>query len=124
MTKLASSGEDENPENLKKGIRDRNQKILKAFQQALGRAGLSPQMMMQHTENIEGFADTVLLDQRPPRGLLEMTIFDVQVYLQTGKQNPVSLKRFMQFLRDTGRLDYDQAEDILSGIKRERRRAP
>jgi hypothetical protein len=122
ITKLVPSAEDEHPEYLKRGIRSRNQKILKAFQQALGRSGLSPKMMTEHSENIERFADGVLLGQSPPRGLLEVTIFDVRTYLQVGKPNPVSLKRFVQFLRDTGRLDYDQAEGILDVIKHERQR--
>ena len=124
ITTLVPSAEDKDSEHLRNGIRSRNQKVLKAFQQSLGRSGLSPKMMTEHTGNIENFANKVLLAQSSPRGLLEITIFDVQTYLQAGKQNPVSLKRFMQFLRDTGRVDYDQAEDILDVIQRERRRLP
>jgi len=71
-------------------------------------------MIEQHRDAIATFAQEYLLDEDPPRGLLDLTIDDVKTYLDSTKNaNPVSFKRFVQFLRNTERMDYEQAESIL-----------
>ena len=114
---------DDQPDfdELSKGVQARNKKILLAFQKELGQAGLSPKMMEQHRDTIATFAQNYLLDEDPPRGLLDLTIDDVKTYLDsTKKANPVSFKRFVQFLRNTERMDYELAESILEEIKHRR----
>jgi hypothetical protein len=75
-------------------------------------------MMEQHRDTIATFAQASLLDEDPPRGLLDLTIDDVETYLDsTKKANPVSFKRFVQFLRNTERMEYEQAESILEVFK-------
>jgi hypothetical protein len=107
--------------DLRKVVETRNKKILLAFQKELGQAGLSPKMMEQHRDAIATFAQDYLLDEDPPRGLLDLTIDDVKTYLDSAKNaNPVSIKRFVQFLRNTERMDYELAESILEAIKRKR----
>jgi hypothetical protein len=102
-------------------VQVRNKKILVAFQKDLGQAGLSPKMMEQHCATIATFAQEYLLDEDPPRGLLELTIDDMKTYLGSAKKaNPVSFKRFVQFLRNTDRMDYELAESILEVIKHRR----
>jgi hypothetical protein len=120
ITTLGPATKPANPEALGKDIKARNKKILTAFQKSLGQAGLSPKMMEEHTENINRFADDFLLKRKPPRGLLELTVDDIQAYKKTqkGKINTVSFKRFAQFLRDTRRINYEQAEAILAFLKR------
>jgi hypothetical protein len=104
--------------DLRKGVQARNKKILLAFQKELGHAGLSPKMMEQHRDAIATFAQEYLLDEDPPRGLLDLTIDDVKAYLNRAKNaNPVSFKRFVQFLRNTERIDYEQAESMLEALK-------
>ncbi len=114
---------DDQPDfdEMRQGVQARNKKILLAFQKDLGQAGLSPKMMEQHRDAIATFAQEFLLDEDRPRGLLDLTIDDVKTYLDSVKEaNPVSLKRFVQFLRNTDRMDYEQAESILEVIKRRR----
>ncbi len=101
-----------------------NKKMLTAFQKGLGKAGLSPKMIQEHTSNLAHFADLLLLEQNPPGLLLDITREDLATYLasQRGKINLVSFKRFARFLRDTARVDYEQAEDLLALLKDESRR--
>ena len=109
------------PDDLRKGVQARNKKILLAFQKELGQSGLSPKMMEQHRNTIARFAQEYLLDEDPPRGLLDMTIDDVITYLDSVKNaSPVSFKRFVQFLRNTERMDYELAESILERFKHRR----
>jgi hypothetical protein len=107
-----------------KDIQARNKKILTAFQKELGRSGLSPKKMEAHTQTIAQFAETFLQSQKPPSLLLDISGAQITSYLaaQTAPVDLVSFKRFTWFLRDTWRIDYDEAEDLLDLIKREQRR--
>ena len=55
--------------------------------------------------------------------LIDVSLADVRDDLRTNREivNPVSLKRFAQFLRDTARIDDEQAQELLDFLKRERR---
>lgn len=81
-------------------------------------------MIEQHTANIAAFADGYLLAQYPPRGLLDLKIDDVRDYLGSAdlkagalKTNITSLKRFVRFLFDTGRMDNDSAWHVLNFLR-------
>ncbi len=52
-----------------------------------------------------------LLEQEPPRSLLDLSLDDLDAYLTAPGHaaHRVSLRRFVRFLRDTGRLDYGGA---------------
>lgn len=102
-----------------KSIQASNKKILSAFQKDLGKSGLSPKMMQEHIDNMAQFANEFLLVQKPPQLLLDISAKTVQAYLrQTPKANLVSLKRYIRFLRDSDRMDWDDAEDILKILKK------
>jgi hypothetical protein len=104
-------------------IRAGNAKLLSAFRKHLGKAGLSPRKMQEHMDNVAAFADDFLLTQELPCFLLDVTGQDLETYLsQTQQANLVSFKRFLWFLRDTGRMDWGQAEDMLDDVKRRQRR--
>lgn len=105
----------------RKDISARNKRVLTAFQKELGQSGLSPKMMEEHTANIAAFAEDYLLAQQPPRGLRDVTAGDLEGYLNTAKANPVSLKRFIQFLRDTGRMEWRDADALLKQLKGKRK---
>jgi hypothetical protein len=101
-------------------IRGGNKKLLSAFQKALGQSGLSPQKTQEHTENVSDFAHDFLLLQDPPSLLFDMAQHDLESFIsEAGKVNLVSFKRFVRFLRDTDRMDWHQAEDLLDYLKRQ-----
>ncbi|MBZ0285507.1 MAG: hypothetical protein K8L97_32555 [Anaerolineae bacterium] len=101
-------------------VRASNKKVLTAFQKALGMSGLSPKMVQEHTGNLATFVDDFLLKHTPPIMLLNITRRNIETYLksQDSKVNLVSLKRFVRFLRDTGRVDWDEVDDLLNYLKR------
>jgi hypothetical protein len=92
-------------------VRARNAKILQAFRKDLSSKGLSPKTVEQHVATIEDFARTCLLEGDPPRGLLDMRLSDLQNYLRSRGNRTVttSCKRFVRFLAETGRMDYEHA---------------
>jgi hypothetical protein len=108
---------------LQKEVQARNKKLLTAFQKELGKAGLTPKMMEEHTANVADFGQEFLAGQKPPHGLRDMTMADIAAYqtAQAARVNLVSLKRFVQFLRDTDRIDHEQARNILDYIKHQQR---
>jgi hypothetical protein len=100
-------------------ISARNRKVFMAFRRELSKAGLSPRMTEVHTATVEDFAHTVLLQADPPRGVLDLTLADLQSYLneKPGKQPVASFKRFVRFLITTGRIDYETGESISDFLK-------
>ena len=100
----------------------KNKKLTMIFQKHLGQSGLSPKMMQEHTQAIAVFGEEFLLQQVPPRLLLDTSLPDIKAYISAtpGKVNMVSFKRFIQFLRDTDRIDYEQAEETLRYFKQQR----
>jgi hypothetical protein len=90
-----------------------NKKVLAAFKRDLGRAGLSPKKIEEHSDNLAHFAEA----QNPPVLLLDITLMHIDVYARTYRVNWVSFKRFLRFLRDTGRIDYNMAEFMLKELK-------
>lgn len=108
-------------EAIKKDIQARNDKVLKAFQKDLGRSGLSPKKIEEHTNNITEFAQEFLLSRDKLYGVLDMTIADLEAYFSLKKKpNHVSFKRFVRFLQDSMRMDWDEAEEFLGFIKEQR----
>lgn len=97
----------------------RNRKVFTAFRRELRKAGLSPQTVETHVATIADFAYTILLDADPPRGVLDLTFADIQSYLseKSGKQPLTSFKRFVRFLLNTGRIDYETGENLHELLK-------
>lgn len=116
---LPPHAEDNDAVKVRKSIQAQNRKILTAFQKSLGQVGLSPRMMEEHTANIAAFANEFLLAQIPPILLLDIDRAQLGAWLEgaPGNVNVVSFRRFVRFLRDTARMDYIQAEDLLSLLK-------
>jgi len=114
-------------EQFQKSFLERNNMILKAFSKYLSKSGLSAKMVQQHTENIEVFGNTYLLNLDPPMLLLDIDIVQLMDYLnkvlidlKVRKTNVVSFKRFIRFLNETGRLhpdDYWIINDLLKDYK-------
>jgi hypothetical protein len=97
----------------------RNMKVVQAFRKDLSSKGLSPKTVEQHVGTIEDFARTSLLEDDPPRGLLDTRLADVQSYLHAhgNKTVTTSFKRFVRFLEETERMDYEQAAVLREWLK-------
>lgn len=115
ITKLPPGNQSSSAES----IRTSNKKVLSAFQKALGASGLGSMKIEEHISTIARFADEYLTAQSPARMLLDMTREDIEGYqkLRTDSINLVSFKRFVWFLRDTERIDWDDAERLLRAFK-------
>lgn len=119
ITRLGPATTHADMKEVHSAILARNKKILNAFQKDLLARNLSLKMMEKHVGNIDTFARTCLLAQDPPRGLLEMTLADVQFYLSmpADKTTKTSFTRFVQFLGNTGRMDYQHEVSIRDFLK-------
>lgn len=95
-------------------IMARNRKVFTAFRRELRKGGLSEHMIDVHATTIEDFAHETLLEADPPRGILDLTEVDLRSYLErySGKQSLTSFKRFLRFLLNTQRIDYELGEHL------------
>jgi hypothetical protein len=119
ITSLEPAKANLGPEELRREINGRNTKLLKAFEKELAASNLSLKMISQHSENVERFGREYLLTQEPPRQLLDLTLPDVQAFLALPDKvsSRVSLRRFVRFLYNTGRLESEKASDLNAYFK-------
>lgn len=108
-----------NPGELRSQIEARDGKLLQAFRKHLAQRGLSQKMVEQHASTIQHFASTMLLSQTPSHGLLVLTPKEIEAYLQTDhvKTAKTSFKRFVRFLMETGRMEYERTEELRQMLK-------
>jgi hypothetical protein len=90
----------------RKELDQRNGKTLAAFRQDLLAWRLSAQTIERDSATIKQFADEVLANDLPPRGLLALRPDDLQAHFRQAKKKPSkqTFKRFLRFLLETGRL--------------------
>ncbi|HLF26899.1 MAG TPA: hypothetical protein VJG32_11225, partial [Anaerolineae bacterium] len=104
-------------------------KVLDEFRKHLYRSGLSPRIVDRDITNVTTCATDYLAHQPEPHSLREIRLDEAEDYLaglsrSSPKPEPVrrqaitSFKRFFQFLRDTERMDYLEAEDSLRRLRR------
>ena len=112
------------PQQSRAEIAKRNDKLITAFRRDLAQSRLSMKMVVQHAENIETFAHAYLLEQAPPRGLIELTSADIVAWLAQAKLPQAahktlvnSLKRFVRFLHGTYRIEDAAARQMLDILK-------
>jgi hypothetical protein len=119
ITTLEPANLPADPQERRTAVLARNTKIVQAFRKDLSSKGLSPKTVEQHVGTIEDFARTSLLEDDPPRGLLDTRLADVQSYLHThgNKTVTTSFKRFVRFLEETERIDYERAEVLREWLK-------
>ena len=101
-----------------------NKKLITAFRRDLAQSNLSMKMIVQHTENIETFARDYLLEQVPPRRLIELTGADIAAWLAQTKLPQAahktlvtSFKRFVRFLYDSYRIEDTTAQQMQQILK-------
>ncbi len=100
-----------------------NTKILDAFQKHQYKSGLSPKTVERDFMTVQSFVQSQLSQQAEPTSLRELEPNIIQNYLQSmpdkdQKTASLGLKRFIVFLRDTERIDWDKAENLLDRLKR------
>lgn len=97
----------------------RNRKVFAAFRRELRKVGLSPQTVETHVATIADFASTILLNADRPRGVVDLTAADIESYLRNkpGKPPLTSFKRFIRFLINTGRLNFERGENMSDFLK-------
>jgi hypothetical protein len=119
ITTLGPARPPADPQQGRTTVLARNARVLQAFRKNLSSKGLSPKTAERHVGTIEDFAQTCLLGHDPPRGLLDTQLSDVQSYLRTSGNKTVttSFKRFVRFLLETGRMDYERAEHLREWLK-------
>jgi len=71
-------------------------------------------MVDAHATTIEDFVYQTLLDADPPRGILDLKEVELGSYLKEhpGKQPVISFKRFIRFLLNTRRINYELGEGM------------
>lgn len=104
-------------------------KVLEAFRKHLYRSGLSSRIVDRDIANVTTFAADYLAHQPKPHSLREIRLDEAEDYLaglsrsspklDTARRQAItSFKRFFQFLRDTERMEYLEAEDSVHRLRR------
>lgn len=99
-----------------------NKSLLNNFQRYEYKSGLSPKTVERDQEKITAAAQ-YWLSQRPrPISLLNFHAEEIIHYMDSltekeRKPSRMSLKRFILFLEQTGRLEWDEGENILDAIE-------
>ena len=99
-----------------------NKRVLSVLQKHEYKSGLSANTVERDQVVASDFARYLLGQQPLPVSLRDFITEDVLRYMQSlpeagRKTARISLKRFTNFLRDTGRLDWDEADHILKELK-------
>jgi hypothetical protein len=120
---VTTSLEPRSVDDIRQAIRSGNGKVLEAFRKDLAASGLSSKMAEQHAGTIATFTDAYLSAWDPPRSLLDLDVDDLQRYQhERGNSSDLaSFKRLVRFLRNTGRIDWDDAEDMKDFLKQRQR---
>jgi len=121
ITSLRPSAESLEPENLRRGVQERNAKMLREFRKELYKTRLSAKMVDRHASNIEAFNDR-LIERDPPRLLLDIKVNLIDEYITVlsdadKKAVATSFKRFARFLYDSLRIEAESFEDISEILK-------
>jgi hypothetical protein len=100
-----------------------NKKVLADFEKHLLRTSSSLKIVERDLAIVRQFARENLEQAKEPRSLRNLTGAEFPAFLNELPANArrtaaTGLKRLIQFLRDTERMDWNVAEDILLAIKR------
>jgi hypothetical protein len=118
-------------EQEQEAARSTDARVLEVFRTHLFRSGLSPKVVERDVATAAAFADEHLVSLPEPRSLRDFGPAQVEGYLARLRTDPAvkearrrqvltGMKRFLGFLRDTDRMDYDSAGAALDAIKDER----
>ena len=101
-----------------------NEKVLDAFTKYQYKSGKSPKIVERDLFAVTSFAHFLLSDQPEPVSLRDFQQEALKSFLLSvseKERKPVSLGiiRFLSFMQDTGRLDWDEAVDMLDLVKQQ-----
>lgn len=98
-----------------------NLKVMDAFQKHLYKSGITPKTVERETLFVQTYAQNQLSQSEPAslRELRPKTILNYLSSLPDKERKPasLSLKRLISFLRDTGRIDWDESKNLLEALK-------
>jgi hypothetical protein len=131
VTALGPPTESATPEEQREEARAVNARVLEEFRKHVFRSGLSPRVVERDVAHVGAFAEEYLAGLPEPRSLRDFGMAEVRGYLArlspagvkadaSGRERLTSLKRFLRFVRDTGRMHYPDAEAILKLLRRPR----
>ncbi|MCX6056040.1 MAG: hypothetical protein NTZ74_14225 [Chloroflexi bacterium] len=98
-----------------------NTKVLDAFQKHEYQSGLNPKTVERDILSVKTYAENQL-SQSEPSSLRELRSKAILNYLSSlpdkeRKPASLSLKRLISFLRDTGRIDWNESKNLLQALK-------
>lgn len=100
-----------NDEARREGIQQGNARLLKVFRTYLAGSGLSEKMLAKHLGNVEELAEQLFVSPEP-EPLLSLRLPSARAYIETNPAAATSLKRFVRFLFETGRGEWEQVEEL------------
>ena len=123
ITSLPRAFKSISPQEQKKKAEATNKKVLADYEKHLLRSGSSLKIIERDLATVRRLALEHLENATAPRSLRDLTDKELSEFLDglpadTRHNAAIGLKRFVQFMRDTGRIDWNEAEDMLVVIKR------
>jgi len=96
--------------------------VLDAFTKYQYKSGKSPKTVERDLLTVTGFAHFLLSGQPEPASLRDfqqeaLKSFLLSVSEKERKTVSLGIKRFLSFMQDTNRLNWDKAEDMLDLVK-------
>jgi hypothetical protein len=124
ITSLLPNQQAPTAESLTLKTKATNTKVLKAFSKYLYVLGRSTKIVERDVTVVERFAEALFV--REPISLLDFGETDLQNYVEQfsaieQKSAGLSLKRFISFLRDTERMDWNETQNLLEMLQQESR---
>ena len=122
ITSLLPGSQIPTRESLAAKMMSVNVKVLDAFMKHQYKSGRSPKTVERDMLSISDFADFLISGQKEPGSLRDfqqeaLKSFLLSVPEKGRKAYILSIKRFLLFMRDTGRLNWDDTEEMLDLVK-------
>lgn len=122
ITSLPKGTKPISPQELMKRAVATNKKVLGDFEKQLLRTGSSLKIVERDMAIVQQLAQVKLDSQVEQGSLRDLTEDDFSAFLnnlpaESHHNARIGLKRFVHFMRDTGRLDWDEAEEILLMVR-------
>jgi hypothetical protein len=123
LTSLTGSAHPISSEEKAKKAEVTNRKVIADFEKQLLRTSSSLEIVDRDLATVRQLAQVSLEDRVEPHSLRDLSEKEYSAYLDglpaDARHAPgIGLKRFVQFMRDTRRMDWDEAEDMLMVVKR------
>ncbi len=109
-------------------IRNENEQLISEFKTWLANKSLAPKTIEKHVANVDFYINTFLLYEEPipaKEGAVEINMFLGYWFIRkamwassaTIKENAASIKKFYQFMCDSGKITAEDLSDLKESIK-------